>query len=98
MKFVLTPRAEQDLSEIRDYIASDNVEAAVVLDTLEKAIERLAKNPAWAASQLLADAGTWALIQRLTRASRTSSGSAPPERISSWKALRSNLAPSCCLA
>jgi plasmid stabilization system protein ParE len=45
-RFILTPRAEQDLSDIWDYIAGDNVEAAGrVLDTLEKAMERLAKNP-----------------------------------------------------
>jgi plasmid stabilization system protein ParE len=44
--FVLTPRAEQDLSDIWDYIAADNVKTANrVLDTLEKVIIRLAKNP-----------------------------------------------------
>jgi plasmid stabilization system protein ParE len=45
-RFILTPRAEQDLGDIWDYIAADSVEAAGrVLDTLEKTVERLAKNP-----------------------------------------------------
>jgi toxin ParE1/3/4 len=44
--FVLTPRAEQDISDIWDYIADDNIKAANRdLDTLENAIIRLAKNP-----------------------------------------------------
>ena len=44
--FVLTPRAEQDVSDIWDYIAADNIEAADrVLDALEKALHKLAKNP-----------------------------------------------------
>jgi plasmid stabilization system protein ParE len=44
--FLLTPRAEQDISDIWDYIASDSVEAADrVLDALERAIDRLSKNP-----------------------------------------------------
>lgn len=44
--FVLTPRAEQDVSDIWDYIAADNIEAADrVLDALEKALHNLAKNP-----------------------------------------------------
>ena len=35
-RFVLTPRAKQDLSEIWDYIAEDNIESADnVLDALE---------------------------------------------------------------
>ena len=45
--FVLTPRAEQDISDIWDYIADDNIEAADrVLDALENAMVKLAKNPA----------------------------------------------------
>jgi toxin ParE1/3/4 len=44
--FVLTPRAEQDLIDIWDYIANDSVPAAHrVLDALEGAINRLAQNP-----------------------------------------------------
>jgi len=44
--FVLTPRAEQDVSDIWDYIADDNIEAADrVLDALENAMVKLAKNP-----------------------------------------------------
>ncbi|MCX6613312.1 MAG: type II toxin-antitoxin system RelE/ParE family toxin [Acidobacteria bacterium] len=44
--FVLTPRAEQDIGDIWDYIAEDNVDAADrVLTALEKAIRRLAKTP-----------------------------------------------------
>ena len=44
--FILTPRAEQDLSDIWDYIADDSIEAADrVLEALEKALHRLAKNP-----------------------------------------------------
>src|SRR5579864_4972994 len=44
--FVLTPRAEQDLSDIWDYIADDNIEAADgVLDALESGMAKLAKNP-----------------------------------------------------
>src|ERR1043166_559623 len=38
------------------------------------------------------------LIQRWTRSWRRSSGMAPPFRISSWKALISNLAPSAAFA
>lgn len=44
--FILTPRAEQDVSDIWDYIAGDSIEAAVrVLDALEKAMHGLAKRP-----------------------------------------------------
>jgi plasmid stabilization system protein ParE len=44
--FVLTPRAEQDVSDIWDYIADDNIEAANrVLDVLESTMLKLAKNP-----------------------------------------------------
>jgi len=39
---VLTPRAEQDVSDIWDYIADDSIEAADrVLAALEKALHRL---------------------------------------------------------
>lgn len=45
-RFVLTPRAKQDVSDIWDYIAADNIEAADrVLDALENAMIKLAKNP-----------------------------------------------------
>ena len=38
-RFVLTPRARQDLNDIWDYIAEDNIEAANrVLDALETAM------------------------------------------------------------
>ena len=44
--FVLTPRAEQDIGDIWDYIASDNIDAADrVLDALEQAVLKLAKSP-----------------------------------------------------
>lgn len=44
--FVLTPRAEQDIGDIWDYIAADSIGAADrVLAALEKAIYRLAKAP-----------------------------------------------------
>jgi plasmid stabilization system protein ParE len=44
--FVLTPRAEQDVSDLWDYIAADNIEAADrVLAALEKTLHRLAENP-----------------------------------------------------
>jgi plasmid stabilization system protein ParE len=44
--FVLTPRAEQDLSDIWDYIAADSVDAADrVLTALERAIYKLSKSP-----------------------------------------------------
>jgi plasmid stabilization system protein ParE len=45
-RFVLTPRAKQDLNEIWDYIASDNIEAADrILDALDNAMINLAKSP-----------------------------------------------------
>ena len=44
--FVLTPRADQDIGDIWDYIAADNIDAADrVLGALEKAMYRLAKTP-----------------------------------------------------
>ena len=44
--FVLTPRAQQDVSDIWDYIADDNIDAADrVLEALERAMLKLAKNP-----------------------------------------------------
>ena len=44
--FILTPRAKQDVNHIWDYIADDNIEAADrVLDALETAMVKLAKNP-----------------------------------------------------
>ncbi len=45
-RYILTPRAKRDVNEIWDYIANDNVEAADrVLDALESAMVKLAKNP-----------------------------------------------------
>ena len=45
-RFVLTPRAEQEIEDIWEYIAGDNIEAADrVLDALETAMFKLAKNP-----------------------------------------------------
>jgi plasmid stabilization system protein ParE len=44
--FVLTPRAKQDVNDIWEYIAGDNLEVADrVLDALENAMAKLAKNP-----------------------------------------------------
>ena len=44
--FILTPWAEKDLSDIWDFIASDNVEAAErVLVAIERAIHKLSKSP-----------------------------------------------------
>jgi toxin ParE1/3/4 len=44
--FVLTPRAEQDVNDIWDYIAGDIIEAADrVLDAFETSMLKLAKNP-----------------------------------------------------
>jgi plasmid stabilization system protein ParE len=44
--FVLTPRAKQDVNDIWTYIVDDSVEAADrVLDALERAMVKLAKNP-----------------------------------------------------
>lgn len=46
MPFVLTPRAEQDVADIWNYIAGDSVEAADrVLNALEGAIHKLAEAP-----------------------------------------------------
>lgn len=45
-RYILTPRAKRDVNEIWGYIADDNIEAADrVLDALESAMVRLAKNP-----------------------------------------------------
>jgi toxin ParE1/3/4 len=45
-RFVLTPAAEQDLTEIWDYIAADNPDAANrVHDAFLKAFRRLAESP-----------------------------------------------------
>ncbi|MBI3680851.1 MAG: type II toxin-antitoxin system RelE/ParE family toxin [Acidobacteria bacterium] len=45
-RFTLTPRAKQDVNDIWDYIADDNIEAADrVLGALEEAMFKLAKNP-----------------------------------------------------
>lgn len=45
-RFVLTTRARQDVSDLWDYIADDNIEAANrVLEALETAMLKLAKNP-----------------------------------------------------
>ena len=46
-RFILTPRARQDVNDIWDYIAGDNIEAADhVLDALNNAMVKLAKLPA----------------------------------------------------
>jgi plasmid stabilization system protein ParE len=45
--FVLTPRAEQDVEDIWDYIAADNISAADrVIGEIERACKRLAQAPA----------------------------------------------------
>ena len=45
-RYVLTPSARRDVNDIWNYIASDNLEAADrVLDALESAMVKLAKNP-----------------------------------------------------
>ena len=45
-RYVLTPSAKRDVNDIWDYIANDNIEAADrVLDALESAMVKLAKNP-----------------------------------------------------
>ena len=45
-QFVLTPRAKQDINDIWDYMADDNIEAADrVVDALENAMVKLKKNP-----------------------------------------------------
>ena len=44
--FLLTPRAKQDVDDIWDYIADDNVEAADrVINSLETTMIKLAKRP-----------------------------------------------------
>ncbi len=44
--FVLTPRAKQDVNDIWDYIADDNIEAADrVANALETTMIKLAKRP-----------------------------------------------------
>jgi plasmid stabilization system protein ParE len=45
-RFILTSRAKQDVNEIWDYIANENIEAADrVLEALDNAMTKLAKNP-----------------------------------------------------
>jgi plasmid stabilization system protein ParE len=45
-RYVLTPSAERDINEIWEHIAEDSIEAADrVLDALETAMGKLAKNP-----------------------------------------------------
>lgn len=45
-RFILTPRAKQDINDIWNYIANGNVDAADrVLDALDNAMIKLAKNP-----------------------------------------------------
>ena len=45
-RYVLTPSAKRDLGDIWDFIAQDNVDAADrVLDALEAAMSKPAKNP-----------------------------------------------------
>ncbi len=45
-RFILTKAAKQDINDIWDYIAVDNIPAAGrVLHALDRAIEKLAKNP-----------------------------------------------------
>lgn len=45
-KYALTPEADQDLTEIWEYIALDDIEAADRWDTkLREAFEMLARNP-----------------------------------------------------
>ena len=45
-RFILTRSAKQDVNDIWDYIADDNIEAADrVLEALDRAMIRLAKNP-----------------------------------------------------
>jgi plasmid stabilization system protein ParE len=49
-RFILTPRAKQDVNDIWDYIANDNIEAADrVLDAMENAMIKLPKKPGIAA-------------------------------------------------
>jgi plasmid stabilization system protein ParE len=45
-RFILTPRAKQDVNDIWDYIADDNIDAADhVLDALDRAMVKLGKSP-----------------------------------------------------
>jgi plasmid stabilization system protein ParE len=45
-RYVLTQSAKRDVNDIWEYIAADNIEAAGrVLDALESAMLKLAKNP-----------------------------------------------------
>jgi toxin ParE1/3/4 len=45
-RFKLTPRAKQDVNEIWDYLAGDNIAAADrVIDALENAMTKLARTP-----------------------------------------------------
>jgi plasmid stabilization system protein ParE len=45
-RFILTSRARQDVNEIWDYIANENIEAADrVLEALHNAMTKLATNP-----------------------------------------------------
>jgi plasmid stabilization system protein ParE len=44
--FILTPRAAQDVNDVWNYIADDNIEAADrVIDALQSAMVKLAKTP-----------------------------------------------------
>ena len=46
-RFVLTPAAEGDLLKIIEYLHGDNPNAVLkVIDALDKAMQRLAENPA----------------------------------------------------
>ena len=45
-RYRLTPSAQQDVDQIADFIAADNVEAALrVLDALEESFRHLADRP-----------------------------------------------------
>ena len=45
-RYRLTPSAQQDVDQIADFIAADNVDAALrVLDALEEAFRQLAERP-----------------------------------------------------
>ena len=60
-RFILTPRAKQDVNDIWEYIANDNIEAADrVLNALDNAMIKLAKNPGighWRDERSLTDRG-----------------------------------------
>ena len=60
-RFILTPRAKQDVNDIWDYIANEDIEAADrVLDALDNAMIKLAKNPGighWRDERSLTDRG-----------------------------------------